>query len=190
MAKRQGGATIETVCVVVLRTPLDIREWRSINLSEVLKIQKSFHSLQISDSIDIELLHCREFCLLIFAFSNESSQNVLAPLRTSVGMDGLRRPFSMFYNKCAEYPGATKHRRYVSETVWMLYGESAEIQKLTDECNADIKNVMKNADSVFTVTDLKLIDIGDDHPLWEVKKKALDLQHKIRQYRELFASFS
>ena len=38
VAKRQGGATIETVCVVVLRTPPDIREWRSINLSEVLKI--------------------------------------------------------------------------------------------------------------------------------------------------------
>ena len=105
-------------------------------------------------------------------------------------MDGLRRQFSMFYNKCAEYPGATRHRRYVSEAVWMLCGESAEIQKLTDECNADIKNVVKNAESVFTVTDLNLIEIGEDHALWEVKKKALDLQQKIRQYRKLFVPFS
>jgi hypothetical protein len=75
----------------------------------------------------------------------------------------------------------------------MIYEQSAIIKRLTDECNAAIKDIQEfgPGDTVFTVTDLHLVHMGNEHPsldekIGHLKVKVDALKKEMRQYSKAF----
>jgi hypothetical protein len=99
-------------------------------------------------------------------------------------MEGIRYLYSALYTEFAEQPELTRFRRYAKETAWMLYNQNAAIEKLVEKCNADIQEIQgpESGATVFTVTDLHLTLMCEDHP--KLSKKVDRLTKKIRRYSE------
>jgi hypothetical protein len=104
-------------------------------------------------------------------------------------MQGIRYQYSALYEKFQLYPELTRFRRYAKETGWIIYGQSAIINRLTDECNAAIRDIQQfgSGETVFTIIDLHLTHMGNEDPVLntkieDLKVKVDALKKEIRQY--------
>jgi hypothetical protein len=104
-------------------------------------------------------------------------------------MQGIRYQYSALYENFQLYPDLTRFRRYAKETGWIIYGQSAIIKRLTDECNAAIGDIQqfKSGETVFTVIDLHFAHMGNEDPVLnkkieDLKVKVDALKKEIRQY--------
>ncbi|KAH7399507.1 hypothetical protein BKA66DRAFT_565579 [Pyrenochaeta sp. MPI-SDFR-AT-0127] len=97
-------------------------------------------------------------------------------------MQGIRYCYSALYRAFTDTPELAKFHRYLDYWSWILYNQSADIEKQADECIgliAEIHGVPRER-SPFTVIDYHRAYVQDEHPFLKVKID--NIEKSVRRY--------
>ncbi|KAF1997658.1 hypothetical protein P154DRAFT_277149 [Amniculicola lignicola CBS 123094] len=96
-------------------------------------------------------------------------------------MLGVKYFHSTLYREAIKHPELLRFRRYTEFGPWLLYGQSAEILRLEEECNTMIRQIpgMPRGRS-YSCTDVFPANIKDEYP--DLAEQLELLQTKIRDY--------